>query len=120
MSSEGAYELFQKGSDLLEKGDFMAASVPLERARDLEPDKSSIREALGRAYFRSARFAQAAEEFAAVLERYPVNDYAHFCLGRSLENSGRRAEARKHAALAACMRPDRKDYQAFRERLRVA
>jgi tetratricopeptide (TPR) repeat protein len=98
----------------------MAASVPLERARDLEPDKSSIREALGRAYFRSARFAQAAEEFAAVLERYPVNDYAHFCLGRSLENSGRRAEARKHAALAACMRPDRKDYQAFRERLRAA
>jgi len=120
MSSEGAYELFKKGSDLLDKGDFMAASVPLERARDLEPDKSSIREALGRAYFRSARFAQAAEEFAAVVERYPVNDYAHFCLGRSLENSGRRAEARKHAALAACMRPDRKDYQAFRERLRAA
>ena len=120
MSPEGAYELFQKGSDLLEKGDFMAASVPLERARDLEPDKSSIREALGRAYFRSARFEQAAEEFAAVVERYPVNDYAHFWLGRSLENSGRRAEARKHAALAACMRPDRKDYQAFRERLRVA
>jgi Flp pilus assembly protein TadD len=120
MSPEGAYELFKKGSDLLDKGDFMAASVPLERARDLEPDKSSIREALGRAYFRSARFAQAAEEFAAVVERYPVNDYAHFCLGRSLENSGRRAEVRKHAALAACMRPDRKDYQAFRERLRAA
>jgi Flp pilus assembly protein TadD len=120
VSPEGAYELFKKGSDLLEKGDFMAAAVPLERARELEPDKSSIREALGRAYFRSARFEQAAEEFAAVVERYPVNDYAHFCLGRSLENSGRRTEARKHAVLAASMRPDRKDYQAFRERLRAA
>src|ERR671917_1135656 len=116
---QDAYELFRKGSELLDAGDFMAASISLERARELEPDKGSIREALGRAYFRSARFEQAAEEFAAVVERYPVNDYAHFCLGRSLENSGRRAEARKHAALAACMRPDRKDYQAFRERLRA-
>ena len=68
----------------------MAASVPLERARQLEPDKGSIREALGRAYFRSRRFEQAAEEFAALVERYPVNDYAHFCLGRSLEKTGRR------------------------------
>jgi Flp pilus assembly protein TadD len=118
--SESAYDLFKKGSELLERGDFMAASVPLERARALEPEKSSIREALGRAYFRSARFEQAAVEFAAVLERHPVNDYAHFCLGRSLEKTGRTAEARRHAALAAGMRPDRKDYQAFRERLQAA
>ena len=118
--SESAYDLFRKGSELLERGDFMAAAVPLERARELEPDKGSIREALGRAYFRSSRFEQAAEEFKALVERYPVNDYAHFCLGRSLEKTGRRAEASRHAALAAHMRPDRKDYQAFRERLQAA
>jgi tetratricopeptide (TPR) repeat protein len=118
--SESAYDLFQKGSRLLDSGDFMAAAVPLERARELEPDKGSIREALGRAYFRSSRFDKAAEEFAAVVERYPVNDYAHFCLGRSLEKTGRRAEARRHAALAANMRPDRADYRAFRERLLAA
>ena len=40
-----------------------------------------------------------------MVERYPVNDYAHFCLGRSLEKTGRSAEARRHAALAANMRP---------------
>jgi Flp pilus assembly protein TadD len=120
MTEYTAYDLFKKGSELLESGDFMAASVPLERARSLEPDKGSIREALGRAYFRSRRFEQAAEEFAAVVERYPVNDYAHFCLGRSLEKTGRRREARHHAALAANMRPDRKDYRAFRDRLQTA
>ena len=49
-----------------------------------------------------------------------MNDYAHFCLGRSLEKTGRHAEARRHAALAANMRPDRKDYQAFRDRLQAA
>jgi Flp pilus assembly protein TadD len=118
--SESVYDLFRKGSALLQAGDFMAATIPLERARDLEPDKSSIREALGRAYFRSARFEKAAREFAAVVERHPVNDYAHFCLGRSLANTGRRAEARRHAALAACMRPDRADYRAFRESLQAA
>ena len=82
--SEGAYELFKKGSALLEAGDFAAAAISLERARSLEPDKSSIREALGRAYFRTSRFEQAAEEFEAVVERHPVNDYAHFCLGREI------------------------------------
>ncbi len=120
MSTEGAYELFRKGSDLLEKGDFMAAAVPLERARELEPDKGSIREALGRAYFRSARVEQAAEEFAAVVERSPVDHYSHFCLGRSLEKTGQAVGARRHAALAVGMRPDREDYRAFNERLRAA
>ena len=120
MSSENAYELFKKGSALLEKGDFMAASVPLERARSLEPDKGSIREALGRAYFRSARFDKAAEEFAALVEAYPVNDYAHFCLGRAFQLTGHRTEARRHLKLAAGLRPDRKDYRKYLDRLRAA
>src|ERR671934_1466232 len=117
---ERVYDLFKRGSALLEAGDFSAAAIPLERARALEPDKSSIREALGRAYFRTSRFEQAAEEFEAVVERHPVNDYAHFCLGRALEKTGRRNEASRHAVLAAGMRPDRADYRAFRDRLRAA
>ena len=85
----------------------------------MAPEKASIREALGRAYFHSRRYPEAAAEFEAVVERYPVNDYAHFCLGRSLEKTGRRREARRHAALAAHMRPDRKDYQAHAARLQT-
>ncbi|MBV9213872.1 MAG: tetratricopeptide repeat protein [Actinobacteria bacterium] len=117
---EQVYDLFRRGSQLLEAGDFSAATIPLERARRLEPDKTSIREALGRAYFRAGRYAQAREEFAAVVERSPVNDFAHFCLGRALEKTGRRAEARRHLALAANMRPDRADYRAYSDRLRAA
>ena len=116
--SDSAYDLFRKGSDLLDRGDFMAATVPLERARALEPDQSSIREALGRAYFRSARFQEAEHEFRAVVERHPVNHYAHFCLGRALAKAGKRWEASRHAALAAGMRPDRSDYRALSEWLR--
>jgi Flp pilus assembly protein TadD len=117
---EQVYDLFTRGSALLESGDYEAAAVPLERARSMEPDKSSIREALGRAYFRSGRYADAREEFAAVVERYPVNDFAHFCLGRSLEKTGRRAEARRHLTLAASLRPDRADYRVYRDRLAAA
>ena len=117
---ERVYELFQKGSALLDSGDFAAAAIPLEQARSLEPDKTSIREALGRAYFRSGRFGEAAREFAAVVERSPVDHYSHFCLGRSLEKTGRAVEARRHAALAVGMRPDREDYRAFNQRLRAA
>jgi Flp pilus assembly protein TadD len=117
---ERVYELYKRGSELLENGDFAAAAIPLERARKLEPDKTSIREALGRAYYRSGRFGPAAEEFEAVVERAPVNDFAHFCLGRALEKTGRRERARHHAVLAAGMRPDRADYRHFRDRLRAA
>jgi uncharacterized protein HemY len=59
-------------------------------------------------------------EFQAVVDRHPVNDFAHFCLGRSLEKSGRPREARKHLALAASMRPERADYRIYRDRLRRA
>jgi Flp pilus assembly protein TadD len=117
---EQVYDLYRRGSDLLEHGDFSAATIPLEKARDLEPEKSSIREALGRAYFRTGRYEQASVEFQAVVDRYPVNDFAHFCLGRSLEKSGRAREARKHLALAASLRPERADYRLYRDRLRHA
>ena len=53
---EDVYDLFKRGTALLEAGDFNSATVPLAKAAELEPEKTSIREALGRAYFRSARF----------------------------------------------------------------
>jgi tetratricopeptide (TPR) repeat protein len=115
---ESAYDLFTRGTRLLEGGDFHAAVVPLARARDLEPDKTSIREALGRALFRSQRYEQAAAEFEAVVDRAPTNDFALFCLGRSLQLLGRHQEARHPLALAANLRPDRGDYRKYRDQAR--
>lgn len=120
MEDEGVYELYRRGMALLEDGDFHAATIPLARAADLEPDKTSIREALGRAYFRSCRYEHARVEFEAVVERAPTNDYALFCLGRSLMQLGRSAEARKPLTLAATMNPKRDDYRHYRERARKA
>ena len=116
--SESAYDLFQKGSRLLDAGDFAAATIPLEKARAIEPDKSSIREALGRAYFRSGQFEPARVEFEAVVERAPTNDFALFCLGRSLQLLGRHHEARHPLALASNLRPERGDYAKYRDMAR--
>lgn len=110
---DNVYELFINGTRLLEEGDFHAATVPLARARDLEPDKTSIREALGRALFAAQRYREAAAEFEVIVERAPTNDYALFCLGRALQLQGRHAEARKPLALASCLRPERADYRAY-------
>ena len=66
------------------------ATVPLEKAKQLEPDKASIREALGIAYFRLRRWDEAEAEFRAVLELSPTDDYAHYALGRALEKQGTR------------------------------
>jgi tetratricopeptide (TPR) repeat protein len=117
MPEEHLYDLYQRGMSLLESGDFEQATVPLSKAARRAPEKSSIREALGRAYFHSRRYSEAAIEFEAVVDRYPVNDYAHFCLGRALTLTGERQRARRHLAIAACLRPERGDYRSYREQL---
>jgi len=118
MSDPGAYELFRQGTELLERGDCHAATIPLARARELAPDKDSVREAYGRALFGAQRFREAAEEFGAVVEHAPTNDYALFCLGRSLQQLGRHAEARHRLALAANLQPHRADYRKYRDQAR--
>jgi Flp pilus assembly protein TadD len=117
---ESVYDLYQRGRELLEHGDHEAAIVPLRKARDREPDKASIREALGRALFHAQHYESAAAEFRAIVERAPTNDYALFCLGRSLQLLGRHREARNPLALACSLRPDRADYRLYRDRARRA
>ncbi len=116
-TEESLYTLYRRGIELLEDGDFEQATVPLRDVARQAPEKSSVREALGRALFRSHHYAEAAAEFEAVVETHPVNDYAHFCLGRALSKTGETRRARHHLALASNLRPDRRDYRIYRERL---
>jgi tetratricopeptide (TPR) repeat protein len=113
------YDLFSRGTELLEAGHHHQAVIPLTRARDLAPEQTSIREALGRSLFHIQRYEQAAAEFQAITERAPTNDYALFCLGRCLQLLGRHAEARQPLALAACLQPGRRDYRVYRDRARA-
>jgi Flp pilus assembly protein TadD len=115
---DDVYDLYRRGTELLEAGHHHQAAVPLARARALAPDKTSIREAYGRALFHTQHYEQAADEFQAVIDRAPTNDFALFCLGRCLQLMGRHAEARKPLALAATLQPSRRDYRIYRDRAR--
>ncbi len=105
-----AYEHFQQGRALLKDEMPAQATVPLEKAKKLEPGKASIREALGIAYFRIQRWQEAEAEFRAVLEISPTDDYAHYALGRALEKQGRDAEANGHYKLASSLAPESEHY----------
>ena len=104
------YDLFQQGRSHLRKGRAAQATVALEKAKKREPDKASIREALGIAYFRIQRYDEAEREFRAMLELAPTDDYAHYALGRSLEKLGREQEANGHYKLASSLRPGSEQY----------
>jgi Flp pilus assembly protein TadD len=106
------YDLYQQGRRHLAAGMAAQATVALEKAKRREPDKASIREALGIAYFRIRRYAEAEQEFRDLLEISPTDDYAHYALGRCLEKRGKATEANGHYKLASSLRPGSKRYSS--------
>jgi Flp pilus assembly protein TadD len=104
------YDLYQQGRAHLRKGRAAQATVPLEKAKRREPQKASIREALGIAYLRIQRYEEAEEEFRAMLDISPADHYAHYGLGRALEKQGKEAEANGHYKLASSLRPQSRHY----------
>lgn len=111
MAEESTYDLFQRGRAHLSRGDSAQATVALEKAKRREPDKASIREALGVAYLRLRRYEEAAAEFEHILAAAPADDYAHYCLGRCLHRMGQRGPAKGHFKMAFWLRPDVAYYQ---------
>ena len=83
MSSEGAaeptYSLYRRGIELLEDGNFEHATAPLAEAARRAPEKTSVREALGRAMLAAERSGQraTAEQLARrYLAQHPGGPHA--------------------------------------------
>ena len=106
------FDLVQQGRAHLKHGMAAQATVALEKAKAREPEKASIREALGIAYFRIHRWEEAEAEFRKMLELSPADDYAHYALGRCLEKQGRATEANGHYKLASSLRPGERAYES--------
>ena len=102
---ETAYDLLQRGEELLQRRHHAQAAIVLERADRLEPHRQSILEALGRAYFNSGQHEQSRRTFSELLELDPSAHYAHYALGQSLKRLGRPSEARTHLKLAVALSP---------------
>jgi Flp pilus assembly protein TadD len=115
--SEGAYDLFARGMGFLRDGHPHQAAMLLGRAKLIEPEKASIREALGRALFMSGRAQSARREFAKAVQIDPVSDYAHFGLALACERTGQRSRAIGPLKLAISMRPGTEHYEAALSRI---
>jgi Tfp pilus assembly protein PilF len=61
---------------------------------------------LARTYYHSAQLGRAEKQLRAVIDRDPVEYYAHLMLGRTLERQSRHAEAEPWLRTAAAMGAD--------------
>jgi len=116
-STTQVYDLYRQGCEKLEEGNAAAAAEVLELAVEREPQKASLQEALGRAYFAAGRIARARSQFERALALDPTDDYAHFGIGRCFEREGRWSEAAKFYKLACALSP-RPDYASALARVR--
>ena len=108
---QNAYGLFKTGCRFLDQRHPGQAVMYLERALRLAPEKTSIREALGRAYFALGQYGSAADAFFEVARRAPANDYAHYALGRALLEKGDVRGAQSVLRLAVAMAPANEEYR---------
>lgn len=114
---ESAYSLYCRGIEILSSGNPAQAAVILERARALEPNKASIREALGRAYYNYGQHREARVHFEKALDIQPTDHWAHFCVALCYKKAGNPLLARKHLKLAVAMQPDSERYRRALKRL---
>ena len=95
---------YERAQVHFEMNDYAQAVRLLEPFAAQEPRSVSVRLLLARAYYHSAQLSKAAAEFRAVTELDPVEDYAWFGLGRTLERQSRHAEAATCFRIASAMR----------------
>ncbi|HEU4672903.1 MAG TPA: tetratricopeptide repeat protein [Candidatus Limnocylindrales bacterium] len=114
---ETTYGLLQRGHALMQSRHHAQAAIVLGRAARQEPGKASILEPLGRAFYNSGQHDRARETFEQLIEIDPSAHYAHYALGQSLKQLGRRREAWTHLRIAVALSPDSRLYQAALERL---
>lgn len=104
------YDWYRRGMDLLSTGNAHAAGVLLERVVDQMPTRAA-REALGRSYFDTGRYADARVIFQTIVDEAPDDDYAHYVCGMTAWRAQDFIRAEEHLGMAAVMRPAQKAYR---------
>jgi FMN reductase len=90
---ETAAERWERAGLLFEEKGYAEAAKLLAGVVAEFPEQVAPRLLLARAYYHSAQLGRAERELRAVIDRDPVEHYAHLMLGRTLERQGRGAEA---------------------------
>ncbi|MFD0265366.1 tetratricopeptide repeat protein [Streptomyces sp. NPDC127106] len=98
-----AAERWARAQLFFDAKEYATAAQVLQTLAAEVPEQLAPRLLLARAYYHSAQLSRAEEELRAILERWPVEDYAQLMLGRTLERRGRAAEAAPYLRLAGAM-----------------
>jgi predicted Zn-dependent protease len=111
---ESALERWERAQLLFEAKDYTKAARLLADVVDEVPELTAPRLLLARSYYHSAQLNRAEEQLRVVVERDPVEHYAHLMLGRTLERLGRRDEAAVWLRLAGAFSGDLPEDRALR------
>jgi predicted Zn-dependent protease len=98
-----AAERWDRAQLFFDAKEYLTAARILGGLVDEVPEQVAPRLLLARAYYHSARLRKAEAELRIVLDRDPVEHYAHLMLGRTLERQDRTAEAAPHLRMAAAL-----------------
>jgi FMN reductase len=98
---ESVLERWERAQLLFEARDYIGAARLLAIVVEEVPEQTGPRLLLARAYYHSAQLGRAEEQLRQVIDRDPVEHYAHLMLGRTLERQGRSDEAAPWLRMAA-------------------
>ncbi|MQM27336.1 tetratricopeptide repeat protein [Glycomyces albidus] len=103
---EGPFERWERADARFEARDYIGAAQLLAALVEEAPEQTAPRLLLARAYYHSAQLRRAEAELRALIDRDPVEHYAHVLLGRTLERQGRHEEAGPWKRMAAAFAGD--------------
>lgn len=98
---ETTAERWERAEALFAARDYAGAATLLAGVVEEAPDQTGPRLLLARAYYHSAQLRRAEEQLRVIVDRDPVEHYAHLMLGRTLQRQGRHDEAAPWLRLAA-------------------
>ncbi|MER6489752.1 tetratricopeptide repeat protein [Streptomyces griseorubiginosus] len=90
---ESTAERWERARLLFDARDYSAAAKLLPAVVEEVPEQTGPRLLLARAYYHSAQLKRAEDQLRLIVERDPVEHYAHLMLGRTLQRQGRESEA---------------------------
>ncbi|ANS70419.1 hypothetical protein SLINC_8195 [Streptomyces lincolnensis] len=90
---ETTAERWERALLLFDARDYSGAAKLLVPVVEEVPEQTGPRLLLARAYYHSAQLRRAEEQLREIVERDPVEHYAHLMLGRTLQRQGRKDEA---------------------------
>ncbi|MGW0331699.1 tetratricopeptide repeat protein [Streptomyces sp. NPDC003011] len=94
-------ERWERAQLLFDAKDYIGAARLLAVVVEDAPEQTGPRLLLARAYYHSAQLSRAEEQLRLVIDRDPVEHYAHLMLGRTLQRQGRQDEAGPWLRVAA-------------------